>query len=107
MVINTPDKTAEQNYNNVLKYINKTYNNPKEAIKANISFEYLKFDTFISDFLITKNGISKDTNDARFSIEISFRNDKVKFEVVSLSIYNDAGYEVLFSGGGFLWVCYL
>jgi hypothetical protein len=56
VVINTPDKTAEQNYNNVLKYINKTYNNPKEAIKANISFEYLKFDTFISDFLITKNG---------------------------------------------------
>ena len=101
VVINTPDKTAEQNYNNVLKYINKTYNNPKEAIKANISFEYLKFDTFISDFLITKNGISKDTNDARFSIEISFRNDKVKFEVVSLSIYNDAGYEVLFSGGAF------
>ena len=101
VVINTPDKTAEQNYNNVLKYINKTYKNPKEVIKGDISFEYLKFDTFVSDFLFVKNGITKVNNRARFSIEISFRNDKVKFEVINLRIFNDAGYEVLFSGGAF------
>ena len=98
VVINTPDKTAEQNYNNVLKYINKTYKNPKEVIKGDISFEYLKFDTFVSDFLFVKNGVTKVSNDAKFSIEISLRNDKVKFEVISLNIYNKSGYEVLFSG---------
>ena len=98
VVINTPNKTAEQNYNNVLKYINKTYNNPKEVIKKNIPFEYLKYDTFVTDFLIVKKGIAKISNDAKFSIEISFRDDKVKLEVTSLKIYNKSAYEVLFSG---------
>ena len=28
VVINTPGKTAEQNYNNTIKYINKTYKSP-------------------------------------------------------------------------------
>ena len=98
VLINTPNKTAEQNYNNVLKYINKTYNNPKEVIKKNISFEYLKYDTFVTDFLIVKKGIAKISNDAKFSIEISFRDDKVKLEVTSLKIYNNSAYEVLFSG---------
>ena len=31
VVINTPGKTAEQNYNNVIKYINKTYKSPKKC----------------------------------------------------------------------------
>ena len=52
VVINTPDKTAEQNYNNVLKYINKTYKNPKEVIKGDISFEYFPTTIFRLTFIV-------------------------------------------------------
>ena len=30
---------------------------------------------------------------------MSFKGNRVKFEVVALDIYNDSGYRVLFSGG--------
>ena len=57
VVINTSDKTAEQNYNNAIKYINKTYKNPNEVIKSDVKSEYLKFETYISDFLIVNNNL--------------------------------------------------
>ena len=101
VVIDTPDKTAEQNYNNALKYINKTYKNPKEVIKSDIKSEYLRFDTFVSDFLTIKNSGAKISNDAKFTITLSFKGSRVKFELTNLSIYNSSGYKVLFSGGAF------
>ena len=99
VVINTPDKTAEQNYNNAIKHINKIYKNPEEVIKGNVKDEFLKFDTFVSNFIGVKNGISKVDNDATYTIALSFKGNRVKFEVVALDIYNDSGYRVLFSGG--------
>jgi len=101
VVINTADKTPEQNYNNALKYIYKTYKNPKEVIKSDIKSEYLRFDSFVSDFLIVNNAGAKIPNDAKFTITLSFKGSRVKFELTNLSIYNSSGYEVLFSGGAF------
>ena len=33
VIIAAPNKTAEQSYNNIITYINKTYKNPQEVIK--------------------------------------------------------------------------
>ena len=101
VVISTPDKTAEQNYNNAIKYISKIYKNPKEVIKSDIKSEYLRFDTFVSDFLVVNNMGAKISQDAKFTITLSFKDSRVKFEITNLSIYNSAGYKVTFSGSAF------
>ena len=101
VVINTPDKTAEQNYNNAIKYINKTYKNPNEVIKSDIKSEYLTFQTYVSDFLIVNNMGAKITQFAEFTTELSFKGDRVKYEIINLVISNSSGGKVKFSGSAF------
>ena len=99
IVINTPDKTAEQSYNNAIKYINKTYKNPEEVIKADVKNDYLRFNTYVSNFLTVKNSGAKLSIDAKYTVELSFRDNKVKLEVVNLDMYHSSGFKVLFTGG--------
>ena len=99
VVINTPGKTAEQNYNNAIKYINKTYKSPKDVMKGDVKGEYISFDTHVSNFLIVKNSGAKLSIDANYTIELSFKGDRVKFEVINLDMYHSSGFKVLFTGG--------
>ena len=102
VVINTPGKTAEQNYNNTIKYINKTYKSPKDVMKGDVKGEYISFDTHVSNFLIVKNSGFPVNIDATYTIELSFKGDRVKFEVINLDMYNGdpqySNYKVLFTG---------
>lgn len=86
LVISTPNKTAEQNYNNALKYINKTYTNPKEVIKGDIKSEYLRFDTFVSGLLIVNNSGAKVSNDVKYTTTLTFKDDRVKYEISNLDL---------------------
>ena len=99
VVINTPGKTAEQNYNNTIKYINKTYKSPKDVMKGDVKGEYISFDTHVSNFLVVKNSGVKVVIDANYSIELSFKGDRVKLEVINIDMYNpEVNSKVLFSG---------
>jgi len=84
VVIITPDKTAEQNYNNAIRYISKIYKNPKEVLKADIKAEYLKFDTFSPKLLMVKNSGAKVYIDVKYTTELSFKGNRVKYEIVNL-----------------------
>jgi len=103
VVIHTAEKTAEQNYNNIIEYINKTYKSPKDVIKGDVKAEYISFNTHVSNFLVVKNSGFPVNIDANYTIELSFKDDRVKFEVINLDMYNGdpkfSHYKVLFSGG--------
>ena len=99
VVINTIGKTAEQNYNNAIKYINKTYKSPKDVMKGDVKGEYISFDTHVSNFLVVKNSGVKLPIDANYTIELSFKGDRVKLEIINLDMYHSSGYKVLFTGG--------
>jgi len=101
VIIAAPNKTAEQSYNNIITYINKTYKNPQEVIKGDVKSEYLRFNTHVSSFLVIKNSGVKVDIDANYTIELAFKNDRVKFEVTDLDMHNSSNYNVLFSGGAF------
>ena len=99
IVINTPGKTAEQSYNNAIKYINKAYKSPKDVIKGDVKGEYISFKTHVSNFLVVKNSGAKVVIDANYTIELSFKGDRVKLEVINLDMYNpEVNSKVLFSG---------
>jgi hypothetical protein len=109
VVINTPGKTAEQNYNNAMKYINKTYKSPKDVIKGDVKGEYISFDTHVSDFLIVKNSGVKVVIDANYTIELSFKGERVKLEAINLDMHTQTptaagNMSVLFTGS--IWSGY-
>jgi hypothetical protein len=99
VVINADGKTAKQLYDNALKYINKNYKSPDDVIKGKTDGEYLKFITHVPNFLIVLNTGAKVLIDADYTVELSFKDGKVKYEVIYLNMYNSAGYKVLFTGG--------
>ena len=102
IVIEAEGKTALQLYNNALKFINKTYKNPEKVIKGDIKGEYLKFDTHVSNFLTVKNSGANITINANYTIELNFKDDRAKFEIVTIEMpAQSGGYSVLFSGGAF------
>lgn len=102
VVINVEGKTAKQLFGNAINYINKNYKNPEAVIKGKIEGEYLKYVTHVSNFLLINNSGAKILIDANYTIELSFKDGKIKCEIIELDMYTKTGgYKVLFAGGAF------
>ncbi|MBN2215008.1 MAG: hypothetical protein JW723_12270 [Bacteroidales bacterium] len=107
VVILTDGMTAKQLYSKSVKYINQNYKNPEEVIKGNIEGEYLKWNTFVSNFLLATNSGAKVLFDAKYTTELYFKDDKFKYEIVSLEIYTQQGhYPIVYVGGMMEWAIY-
>lgn len=105
VIINVEGKTAKQLYDNALKYVNKNYKNPEEVIKGKIENEYLKFITYASDVCIVKNMI-KISYAVKYTTELSFKDGKIKYEIIELNMYNPENNVPLeFSGSEFGSFC--
>lgn len=104
VILSVDGLTAKQLYDNAIKYVNKTYKNPDEVIKGKIESEYLKINTYASKFLFTKNGGVKVFFVAKYATEMSFKDGKVKYEIIDLEMYNpDNMIPLTFVGGGLSW----
>lgn len=102
VVITKEGKSAKELFDNSLKYINKAYKNPEEVIKAKIDGEYLKFNTYVPGFTIVDNlGTSLPIN-AKYTVELSFKDGRIKYEVIELTMSaSTGGYNIIFSGSPF------
>ena len=77
-------------YKKTIEWINKSYNKPSEVIKAQVENDYIRFqgvskEKYCWDALVTF------CNDIRYEVEISFKDGKYKFEVLSLEDYHVTG----------------
>ena len=70
-------KTAPEIYKKVIEWIKVTYKNPNEVILSTIENEYLRFEG-ISDISKSKS---------KYQIEISIKDGKYKFDLISLQVY--------------------
>jgi hypothetical protein len=100
VVIDAEGKTSKQLYDNSIKYVNKNYKNPDHVIKSKIEGEYLRFITHVDNFLIIYNGGVKVSVDVDYTIDLSFKDSKVKFEISEINMYG-GDFPVLFTGGAF------
>lgn len=91
LAIGIPDKSAAVLYQNALKYINENYKNPDEVIKGKTENEFLRFETYVPQFTKVNNGGAKLDVSMKYTIEIRFKDDKVRFEITELSITADNG----------------
>lgn len=102
VVIEVDGLTAKQLYDNTLKYITKSYNNPDEVLKGQIEGDYIKFDTYVPEMFYYSNSGAKMQIDTKYTTELKFKDNKVRLEIVSLDMYHpNSNTKVLFSGGIF------
>ena len=93
-----PNKTASELYKKTIDWINITYKNPREVIKAQIENDYIRIEGINPSMLCLKILLSNNCENGRYQIEISFKDGKYKFDVTSLeryftpSQYNSGGW---------------
>ncbi|QMU64139.1 MAG: hypothetical protein GKR88_07465 [Flavobacteriaceae bacterium] len=98
LVIETPEKTTSELYQNAIKY-----KNPDEVIKG--KNEYLRFETYVPQFTKVNNSGAKLDVSMKYTTELRFKDGKVRFEITALSITADnGGRSVEFSGS--IWKGY-
>lgn len=103
VILNIDGKSAKQLYDDALKHIIKTYENPDKVIKGKLENEYIKYTTHATDFLIIKNSFAKVPISSDYTVELSFKDGKVKYEIISIDMYDKSGrYKLLFKGEGAL-----
>lgn len=78
VVIDAPNKTAADLYNNILKYIQKTYKNPDAVLKGKVENDYFRFETYKPSAVLAKAGMSKAVFSVKFVTQIDFKDGKAK-----------------------------
>ena len=91
IVTDCDGKTAVEMYLKTLDWISKTYDLPKEVIKSTVENEYIRIEGS-SKILISINAglLGKGHHSGRYQIEISFKDDKYKFDLIKLERYQAA-----------------
>jgi hypothetical protein len=105
LVIDAPNKSTAELYQNAIKYINEKYKNPEEVIKGKTENEYLRFETFVGQFLkVNNSGVKLDVS-ATYTTELRFKDGKVRYEIVVLDMTADNGGRNVFFKGS-IWKGY-
>lgn len=78
--------TPQELYNKTLNWVNETYKNPDEVIKAKIEGEYIRLNGFASN-LIQLTGIGTDYYDVKYTLEIRFRENRFRYKVIEMESY--------------------
>ena len=70
------------------------------VIKGKTDGEYLKFVTYAPNFITIKNGFARVPFTAKYTTELSFKDNKVKYEIIELEMSSEANYQLNFTGSG-------
>jgi len=84
VVIEIDSLNQNELYNKTIDWIKESYVNPDEVIKAKFENEKLRFNGFKENAFKYKVFGMSNVMDGRYSIEISFKDGKLKFDPISL-----------------------
>ncbi len=99
VVLNIENKTAKDLYNSAIKYINLNYKNPKEVIKGSLDSDFIKYETYVSNFPVVTSMGAKMEMGTKYTTMLSFQDNKIKYEIIDLIMKNkNGGMQVIFSG---------
>ena len=89
-------KTQSELYKKALNWVSYSFKEPGEVIKANIENEYIRIEGFSKE-LICYSYMGKRCGDTKYEIEISFKDGKYKFDLMSISEFNNQSKSILWS----------
>lgn len=81
-----PDKTQQELYQKTLQWIEVTFKSPKEVLKAQIENEFIRLEG-TSMTAVCTNIYGEKNHETKFSIEISFKDGRYKFDLTELKFY--------------------
>lgn len=87
VVTEVPGKSKEELYTKVIEWLNKTYKNPKEVLKAEVLNDYIRFEgSKQSLYCYAPLGMAV-CNTVKYQVEITVKDDKYKFDVIEMQEY--------------------
>lgn len=105
LVIEADTTSASELYKRALKYVEMNYKDPDEVYKGQVEEEYLKIETFKPNLTTANNSGVKLPIDARYFIEMRFKDGRVRYEITGLSMTaQNGGRPLNFSGS--IWKGY-
>jgi hypothetical protein len=91
IVLNVEGKTAPEIYKKVIEWIKVTYKNPEKVILSTIENEYVRFEGSSENlFAISVIMLGKTYYPTKYEIEISIKDGKYKFDIISMQNYYPA-----------------
>lgn len=87
VIIPVENKNQSELYKKAIDWVAVTFKNPKEVIKVQIENDYIRIEGFSKE-LLCFNSMGKAFYDANYLIEISFKDGKYKFDVLSITLLN-------------------
>lgn len=97
IVTDVPNKTKAEIYEKTINWIKTTYKNPESVIVAEIKDEYVKINGAATGLTTYKMmGMIFNTSN-KYTIEISVKDSKYKFDVIELKFYSEPSK---YSAGG-------
>lgn len=98
IVVPVEGKTATEIYKKIIEWIKITYKNPDKVILSTIENEYIRFEGS-SETLYSVNitMLGKTYYSSKYQIEISIKDNKYKFDLISMQNYNPKSQ---YSAGG-------
>ena len=91
IVVEVDSLTASDIYKKALYWVQETYKNPDKVLKSNIKDDKIRVDGFAkSAFIWTTLGIKQIMN-MDYTVEISFKDGKYRFEYIIGQFYTDGG----------------
>lgn len=96
IIVTTDSLKATDLYKKALNWVQDTYKNPDKVLKAKIENEKLRIDGFAENAWWYKSLGIKQTYNMEYSVEISFKDGKYKFEYIIGQFFIDGGQKVFY-----------
>jgi len=90
------NKTQNELYAKTLQWVSLTFKEPRDVVKATIENEYIRIEGYSKE-LICYSYMGKRCGDTKYEIEISFKDGKYKFDVLSISEYNNMSKSIMWT----------
>ncbi|MBK5212032.1 MAG: DUF4468 domain-containing protein [Flavobacteriaceae bacterium] len=97
IVVEVDGLTASEIYKKALNWVQETYKNPDEVLKANITDEKIRVNGYDDDAYSWKAGGMTHNMGMQYTLEISFKDGKYKYECIVGEININGGQRLNFS----------
>ena len=91
------EKSKSELYKKTIEWVAFTFNTPKKVIKAKIENEYIRIEGSSKSLICFHLFGSKSCNNATFQIEIYFKSNRYKFDLIEIKQF---GLPSKYSSGG-------
>ncbi len=96
IVVEVDSMSASEIYQKAQNWVQETYKNPDKVLKANIVNEKIRINGFATDAWWYKALGIRNSYNMEYTIEISFKDGRYRFEYIIGQFYIDGGQKVLY-----------